>query len=201
MDTRTLTTLFTILSILCFAGVAGWLILWIAALASPRAADVRAVVVASLDGPAIALAWIVALVSSLGSLYYSEVANFEPCNLCWYQRIAMYPLAVILGIAAATRDRLVRRYAYPLAGIGAVIAGYNYLLHHFPSLETAACGSRVSCTSPYVWRLGFVSLPLMAMAGFLVILVLLWTTNAADRIHRAAEGPYEYESTPSNIDP
>lgn len=199
MDTRTLTSLFTILSVLCFAAVAGWLILWIAAWASPRAAEVRATVVTSLEGPAIALAWIVALVSTLGSLYYSGVAGFEPCDLCWYQRIAMYPLAVILGIGAATKDRFVRRYAYPLAAVGAAIAGYHYLLHHFPSLETAACGSRVPCTAPYVWRWGFISLPLMALAGFLLILVLLWSTSAADRLQRGAEGPYDYESTPSTV--
>jgi disulfide bond formation protein DsbB len=199
MDTRTLISLFTILSVLCLAAVAGWLILWLAALISPRAAEVRETVVASLDKPAITLAWIVALVSTLGSLYLSEAANFEPCDLCWYQRIAMYPLAVILGIGAAVRDRSVRLYAYPLAGAGAVIAGYHYLLHHFPSLETAACGSRISCTAPYVWRWGFVSLPLMALAGFLLILVLLWSTSAADRLHRGVEGPYEYESTPSTL--
>jgi len=74
------------------------------------------------------LAWLVALTCTVGSLYFSEVANFTPCTYCWYQRIAMYPLAVILGIAALRRDWGIRRYAVPVAGIGAAIALYHFLL-------------------------------------------------------------------------
>jgi disulfide bond formation protein DsbB len=69
-------------------------------------------------------AFTVALVATLGSLYLSEVAHFEPCRLCWYQRIAMYPLALILGIAAARRDHGIRVYAAPIASFGFITIPY-----------------------------------------------------------------------------
>lgn len=68
------------------------------------------------------LAWLVALTSMLGSLYYSEVANFIPCKLCWYERIAMYPLAVVLVVATLKRDWAIRRYVLPIMAIGAAIS-------------------------------------------------------------------------------
>ena len=76
-----------------------------------------------------------------GSLYYSEVAHFEPCSLCWYQRIALYPLVVILLVGAVTRDRFVTRYALPLTVAGAILAIYNYLVQLFPGIEVA-CSTR-----------------------------------------------------------
>ena len=91
----------------------------------------------SAVGPsALAGAFVVAVLATAGSLYFSEVAQFKPCRLCWYQRIAMYPLVVILGIAAWRGDPGVRRYAAPLAAIGAVISTYHYLLEWFPALDS-----------------------------------------------------------------
>src|SRR4051812_17209676 len=83
--------------------------------------------------PALALAFLIALVSTLGSLWLSEGANFTPCRLCWYQRIAMYPMVPILGIAALRRDAGVRIYAAVLAGIGLVISAYHILVERFPN--------------------------------------------------------------------
>ena len=71
------------------------------------------------------LAWVVALVATLGSLYLSEVRGYQPCILCWYQRIAMYPLSLLLGIAAFRDDLDIRRYAMPLAGIGLLTSLYQ----------------------------------------------------------------------------
>ena len=67
-----------------------------------------------------------------GSLYFSEVADFMPCTLCWYQRIAMYPLVLLLGIAAFRRDRAIRLYVVPLAVVGAAISIYHYLYRVVP---------------------------------------------------------------------
>ena len=108
-----------------------------------------------------------------GSLYFSDVAHFTRCRLCWYQRIAMYPLAVILPIAAARGDGFVRRYVAPLAGIGAVIASYHILVERFPSLETRACDPLNPCSLMWVKRLGYITIPTMALTGFAAILVLL----------------------------
>ena len=91
---------------------------------------------AAVTPAALTLAAGVAVVATLGSLYYSEVADFPPCRLCWFQRIGMYPLAVILPVAAWRRDRQVRWYALPLAVGGGAVSIYHVLVERFPSLES-----------------------------------------------------------------
>ena len=128
----------------------------------------------AIVGPAaLWLAALVALVATTGSLYLSEVAGFVPCALCWYQRIAMYPLVVILGIAAWRNDPGVARYAGPLAGIGALISIYHIGVQRLPGLPSGACSLDTPCSVIYVERFGFVTIPVMALAGFLAILTLL----------------------------
>jgi disulfide bond formation protein DsbB len=120
------------------------------------------------------LAFVVAVTATAGSLYFSEVAHFAPCRLCWFQRIAMYPLSVILLVGALRRDAGVRWYAVPIAAIGALIAAYHTLIEWRPSLDSGACElTGPSCT--YVWfrEFGFLSLATMALVGFLTILTLL----------------------------
>ncbi len=112
------------------------------------------------------LAWAVAATSLLGSLYYSEIVGYPPCSLCWYQRIAMYPLVVILAIAAWRRFRAIRVYALPLVVIGALFALYQYVLGYFPDSEVLGCSIDVSCTERYVWEFGFIDFPFMALVGF-----------------------------------
>jgi disulfide bond formation protein DsbB len=119
------------------------------------------------------LAWLIAAVSMAGSLYFSESANFVPCKLCWFQRIAMYPLALLLLIAALWRDEGVRRYAIPLASIGGVISVYHYFIEWRPSLGAGTCDITAPCTVPWFRQFGFVSLPLMALCGFAAIISLL----------------------------
>ena len=124
------------------------------------------------------LAWIVATVSSVGSLIYTDHYNLIPCRFCWYQRIAMYPLVVILLIAAVRKmNSEARRYGLPLSVSGIALSGYHYLLHHFPDLESGACSLSVPCSAPYVWKYGFISIPYMALAGFLLITTLLLVTD------------------------
>jgi disulfide bond formation protein DsbB len=119
------------------------------------------------------LAWVVAVTCMVGSLYFSDSLGLLPCKLCWYQRVAMYPLAVILLVAAIRRDRGVRWYAVPLAGIGIVISVYHYLIEWHPEWESTSCDITVPCTTPYFRTFGFVSISLMAMCGFAAILALL----------------------------
>ena len=90
----------------------------------------------------------------------------------------MYPLAVILIIAAIRRDNNgARRYGIPLAVVGTGIAVYHYLIQQFPSLESGSCSLEAPCSAPYVWKFGFVSIPYMALAGFTLILALLFATE------------------------
>src|SRR3954447_5731797 len=128
---------------------------------------------AAVRPSALVLAFWVAVVATAGSLYFSEVAHFLPCRLCWYQRIAMYPLVPILGIAAWRRDVGVRPYALALAGIGGLISTYHVLLERFPSLETSACDKANPCTLIWVKRFGYLTIPAMALSAFALIVVLL----------------------------
>lgn len=132
----------------------------------------------SMAGYELWFAFTVALVATLGSLYLSEIAHFEPCRLCWYQRIAMYPLPLILGIAAVRRDGGVWVYAAPIAAIGALIAGYHYLIQRMPQLDSGSCSTGVPCTAAYVERFGFITIPYMAASAFLLVLAMLWVVRA-----------------------
>ena len=121
---------------------------------------------------ALPLAFGVALTCMLGSLYMSEIAKFPPCELCWFQRIAMYPQVLLLGIAALRRDVLVKWYCVPLAMIGLGISIYHYLVERFPSTVTYSCTGEVPCSTVWVWKFHFLSIPAMAGIGFALITVL-----------------------------
>jgi disulfide bond formation protein DsbB len=118
------------------------------------------------------LAFVVAASAMAGSLYYSEIAEFVPCKLCWFQRICMYPLVVVLGVGALRRDRGAAFYALPLSIIGAGFSTYHYQLQRFPSQESGFCTLEAPCTATEVEEFGFVTIPLMALAGFLLVAAL-----------------------------
>jgi disulfide bond formation protein DsbB len=122
---------------------------------------------------------ILGLVTLLGSLYMSEVAHFAPCRLCWYQRIAAYPLGLLLLMAYFRRDHGIRPYIWLLSGIGIVISTYHVLIEHFPSLETGACEVSNPCTIKWVEKFGFVTLPAMAWLAFASIAAVTWLAGPA----------------------
>jgi disulfide bond formation protein DsbB len=140
----------------------------------------------ALRGSTLWLAGGVAVFATLGSLYLSESVGLIPCKLCWYQRIAMYPMAVILPMAAFRKDHRARLYAVVLATVGAGIAAYHRLLQAYPSLDTGSCSAvGPSCSSPLIREFGFVTIPYMALSAFLLILALLY----ADRANSAQAMP------------
>ncbi len=115
----------------------------------------------------------VAGVSTLGSLYFSEVADYVPCRLCWYQRIAMYPIAVVAVVALIRRDGNARFYVAPMALVGAGISGYHYLIERGVLRDTESCGLfGPACADVWFEEFGFVTLAFMALAGFVAILVV-----------------------------
>jgi len=126
------------------------------------------------------LAFGVAATAMAGSLYYSEVAGFLPCEFCWYQRIAMYPLAFILLIAAITDDHRIGRYVILIALIGLALSTYHYQLQFFPE-QASSCTFGIPCHYQWVNQFGFVSIPFMASSAFLAILALHLTIWRADR--------------------
>lgn len=117
-------------------------------------------------------AWAAALIAMLGSLFFSEIKQYEPCVLCWYQRIIMYPMAVILGIAAVKKDASIALYTLVLSGIGMLTSLYHYSLQKIDFLNSAApsCG-RVPCTGEYINWLGFVTIPFLALTAFIIIFI------------------------------
>lgn len=127
-------------------------------------------------------AWVVALVATLGSLYFSEIAGFIPCDLCWYQRIFMYPLAILLGMASYRGDRGMYRYALPLAAVGSLVSLYHNAEIWFPALSRIApCRSGIPCNVDYLNWLGFITIPLMALTAFILIIIVLAMGIRAER--------------------
>jgi disulfide bond formation protein DsbB len=163
-------------SLLALVAGAGALLLVLVRLVPPARVALDAVRDAALW-----LAFSVAAVAMAGSLWFSESQNLVPCKLCWYQRIAMFSLAVILLVGAIRRDLAVRWYAVPLAGIGIVISTYHYLLEWNPQWEGTSCDIAAPCSTPYFREFDFVSLALMALCGFAAILALLLTVPGAER--------------------
>lgn len=141
---------------------------------------------------ALPLAWVIATVTTVGSLYYSKVQGYPPCELCWYQRIAVYPFSVILGIAAWRRDGGIRVYAIPVLAIGAVVAAYNAWIQAYPPESGSAfCSADLPCTARYVWEFGFVSLPFMALSGLVFMIVLLAVARPTPRGGHHPEDSHE----------
>ncbi len=173
MSTDTVTTFLALLAVLALVAVVVTVVvsLWsILRGAIPAwAVETRAAVAPV----ALPIAWAVATTCTLGSLYLSEVAKFPPCILCWYQRIAMYPLVVILAVAALRRDRQVSWYVVPLAVVGAGISIYHYLIERFPDSVSFSCSADVPCSTVWVWKFHFLSIPAVAGIGFALIITLV----------------------------
>jgi disulfide bond formation protein DsbB len=109
-----------------------------------------------------------------GSLVFSEVSQFIPCRLCWFQRIGMYPLAVLLLIAALRRDvRGGALYGLPLAIFGAVVAIYHIYIEYHPEAETAGCKIGAPCSTKWIDKIGYITIPVLALTAFLAIITLL----------------------------
>lgn len=122
------------------------------------------------------LAWVITLIATLGSLFYSDIAGFTPCTLCWYQRIFMYPQVILLGIALLKKDRSIIKYSLVLSGIGALIATYHYFLQttKIEIIPCSAVGYSVSCTKTFVLRFGYITIPMMSLTAFVLVFLLMY---------------------------
>jgi disulfide bond formation protein DsbB len=128
----------------------------------------------NLLGGELWVAWGFALIATLGSLFLSEVSEFIPCRLCWFQRIGMYPLAALLLIAAIRRDyRGGALYGLPCAVFGALVAIYHIYIEYHPEAETAGCKIGAPCTTKWIDKLGYITIPALALTAFLAIITLL----------------------------
>ncbi|KMK76511.1 disulfide oxidoreductase [Alkalihalobacillus pseudalcaliphilus] len=118
------------------------------------------------------LSWITSFVAMLGSLYFSEIRQFIPCTLCWYQRILMYPIVLILLVGIMKKDKNVAVYSLVFSGVGFCISAYHYLIQKVSFFQESApsCG-QIPCTGQYINWFGFVTIPFLAGTAFLMIFI------------------------------
>jgi len=118
-------------------------------------------------------AFVIALIATLGSLFYSEIAGYIPCKLCWYQRIFMYPLPILLGIALFKKDNKISSYAIPLSIIGGIISIYHYSTQILNN--SAICSAEsATCASKIFFSYGYITIPIMALTAFALIIFLTY---------------------------
>lgn len=126
-----------------------------------------------LEENSLLLIWVITLLATGGSLFYSEVLGYVPCELCWVQRILMYPLVIIYGVAIIRKDAAIALPGLILSGIGICVSTYHYMIQKLPALQEVggACGN-VPCNMQYVNYAGFITIPFMAGSAFLLIIIL-----------------------------
>jgi disulfide bond formation protein DsbB len=130
-----------------------------------------AVIASSIWGYELWLAFLVSAIATGGSLFFSEIANFVPCELCWYQRICMYPLSIITLLAALANDHKVARYLLPLPVIGAGISIYHLFVENGVIRQTQACllSAPGGCATKWIDEFGYVTIPTLALTAFAIV--------------------------------
>jgi disulfide bond formation protein DsbB len=155
----------TILGQLLLVGIL-WLIYW------RKQAELRKLFKLMVDQSTF-FAWLIALTATVGSLFYSEIAGYTPCKLCWWQRIFMYPLILLFALSLHKKDRSILPYALLLSIVGGVIAAYHYAMQRgfLPSLVCSISGA-ADCSREYVLQFDYVTIPLMSLTAFALIALL-----------------------------
>lgn len=121
------------------------------------------------------IAWLTALIATVGSIALTEIFHFLPCSLCWYQRILMYPLVIIIAVGIILKDKKLYVYVLPFTILGMIVAFYQHLLQIGVIKELVVpCSTNVSCTTKYIdWLGGLVTIPLLSFLSFLLIAICM----------------------------
>ena len=165
-------TLFSYIALFGQIAIAGLFLLILTDLISKKKNAVK--LKKMLQPYAYTLAFLVALIATLGSLFLSEIAHFQPCILCWYQRIAMYPLVILLYLSIVRGENL-RPYVITLSAIGLFVALYHYFIQLVPESILMPCSAigGVSCIKGYTFFFGYMSFPLMSATAFAGIIIFM----------------------------
>jgi len=125
------------------------------------------------------MAWVVSVVATLGSLYFSEIRGYIPCELCWYQRIMMYPLSLFLGVATFCNEKQIKKHVLPLSIFGGAISLFHYLEQKVPGFAAIKpCTQGVPCSAEYINWLGFITIPFLALIAFSLITFFMVLTKS-----------------------
>ena len=182
----------TTLAALAILAQFGTVLVVVAIVAAAVSPGARAALVGSWDAvgrQAVWAAWFVAAVATGGSLFFSEIADFPPCQYCWYQRICMYPLVAILLVGALLKDRRVSLYAAVFPLVGAVISIYHIYIEVNPDKESATCKAGIPCATRWIDEFGYVTIPVMALSAFALIASLLVVSFIAGRKAGSGDDP------------
>jgi disulfide bond formation protein DsbB len=180
VSTQSMQTLVGVLTVLALIATIGGLVV-LAGGQRPWAAQWRA----DIAPVALGVVALVAAVTSLGSLYFSEIADFTPCRLCWFQRTMAYPLALITVVAAVRRDSAVRWYAWPLCIVGAATSGWHSLVEKFPQWESDTCALTTPCSVPWFRTFGVLTLAHMALVSF--VCQAVWLALAQRTVRKVTD--------------
>ncbi|HYE59759.1 MAG TPA: disulfide bond formation protein B [Candidatus Kapabacteria bacterium] len=159
-----LNTVLSFFTLLGHIGIGGFLIAW-------WLKEDRVLSIVRRHG--LFLSFGVALAATFLSLIYSNIIGYEPCILCWYQRIFMYPLVVLFGIALWKKDTTVVRYALPLAVLGGLIGLFQYYGQFFNASALDVCGAGPSCAQLFFVGFGYITIPLMSLTSFVLIILFM----------------------------
>ncbi len=182
--TNAVSTALAALAVLLQILVVVVVVIALVSLVSPAARRLLAEIRDTLLGNELWIAWVIALTAMLGSLYFSELAKYVPCHLCWYQRIAIYPLSVILLVGALRRDvRSAVQYAFVFPIVGILIAIYHIYLEENPSAQPSSCKvGGTTCATKWIDKFGYITIPMLsitASAAILTLLVMAWSRRNA----------------------
>ena len=157
------------LAALGVAGQALFVLLVLVALVWPKGLR------SAVEGYELWLAFLVSAIATGGSLFFSEIAHFVPCELCWFQRICMYPLSIVTLLAALANDRRIALYLLPLPLVGAVVSVYHLLVENGVVHQTQACliSAPGGCATKWINEFGYVTIPTLALTGFALSFALL----------------------------
>ena len=119
------------------------------------------------------LGLLISLTATLGSLYYSDILGYEPCKLCWYQRILMYPQVILFFVAALKKHTKITIYSINLSAIGAVIAIFHYYIQitNNNDFSCSVIGYSASCTQQFFLKYGYITIPMMAITAFVLLIM------------------------------
>lgn len=171
----TVAKLLAVLTVGTDAGIVLFFLSAVVGLVVPKVKSLRSKIIGSIQPYARILAFIIALVSMSGSLFYSEVAKYTPCLLCWWQRIFMYPQTLLIAMGIIKNDKNAADYSIGLSAVGAIIATYHYYIQLGGTsfFSCAQVGYSSECSERFSLEFGYVSIPMMALSAFVAIMILM----------------------------